>query len=217
MAKRKVHRRARKILGEDPVAMVWCEIGKPIPAPPKAVHRAAGNGRLKPRHHWLLYVGGVVFFFVVVPMMLFDKLGGVLDGQTSSREEGSTRNRAASSGRREVDAPTRGIFDGDWNLAAGQLLLRWYGQSPNPKRLVMLTRDRVCVAATPRRTLSPTKADDFRTIAEFPFTEARIEAEAGQPRGFATFRIHFSDGSWLELGRLGEPEDADHFLRTVSA
>ncbi|AVV45159.1 hypothetical protein C6376_30990 [Streptomyces sp. P3] len=217
MAKRKVHRRARKILGEDPVAMVWCEIGKPIPAPPKAVHRAAGKGRLKPRHHWLLYVGGVVFFFVVVPMMLIDKLGDVLDEQTSSGEGGSTRDRAAGSGRREVDDPTRGIFDGDWNLTAGQLLLRWYGHSPNPKRLVMLARDRVCVAASPRRTLSPTKADDFRTIAEFPYTEARIEAEAGRPRGFATFRIRFSDGSWLELGRLGEPEDADHFLRTVSA
>ncbi|MGW2619418.1 hypothetical protein [Streptomyces sp. NPDC001500] len=217
MAKRKVHRRARKILGEDPVAMVWCEIGKPIPAPPKAVHRAAGKGRLKPRHHWLLYVGGVVFFFVVVPMMLIGKLGDVLDGQTSSGEAGSTRDRAAGSGRRDVDDPTGDIFDGDWNLTAGQLLLRWYGHSPNPKRLVMLAGDRVCVAASPRRTLSPVKADDFRTVAEFSFTEARIEAEAGRPRGFAAFRICFSDGSWLELGRLGEPEDADRFLRTVSA
>ncbi|MCX4862274.1 hypothetical protein OG426_09220 [Streptomyces canus] len=217
MAKRKVQRRARKILGEDPVALVWCEIGKPIPAPPKAVHRAAGKGRLKPRHHWLLYVGGAVFFFVVVPMMVVDKLGDVLNGQTSSGESGTTRNRTAGSGRHGVEDPTRGVFDGDWNLTAGQMLLRWYSHSPNPKRLVMLARDRVCVAASPRRTLSPTQADDFRTIAEFSFAEARIEAEAGQPRGFATFRIRFTDGSWLELGRLGEPEDADRFLRTVSA
>lgn len=87
MAKRKVQRRARKILGEDPVALVWCEIGKPIPVPPKAVHRAAGKGRLKPGHPWLLYVGGVVFFFIVVPMMLVDKLGDVLGGQPASGEE----------------------------------------------------------------------------------------------------------------------------------
>ncbi|WSQ13211.1 hypothetical protein OG604_38655 [Streptomyces sp. NBC_01231] len=73
----------------------------------------------------------------------------------------------------------------------------------------MLARDRVCLTASPRRALSPTTASDFRPIAEFSFDEARIEAEAGQPRGFATFRIRFADGSWLELGRLGEPEDAD--------
>ncbi|MFF6999734.1 hypothetical protein ACFY93_33035 [Streptomyces sp. NPDC008313] len=217
MVKRKVQRQARKVLGEDTVALVWCEIGKPIPTPPKSVHRAAGKGRMKPGHHWLLYVGGVLFFFVVVPMMLLDKLGDVLDRGPSHGEGGSTRNRTAGSPGPDSDDSTRGIFDGDWNLTAGQLLLRWYGHSPNPKRLVMLTGDRLCLAASPRRTLSPTKADDFRITAEFPFSEARIEAEAGQPRGFATFRIRFADGSWLELGRLAEPEDADHFLRTVSA
>ncbi|WP_405617034.1 hypothetical protein [Streptomyces sp. NBC_00076] len=215
MAKRKVQRRARKILGEDPVALVWCEIGKPIPVPPKAVHRAAGKGRLKPGHPWLLYVGGVVFFFIVVPMMLVDKLGDVLGGQPASGEGNSTR-RATPSGRPAND-PTSAVFDGDWNLTAGQLLLRWYGHSPNPKRLVLLARDRVCLAASPRRTMSPTKADDFRTFAEFSSGEARIEAEPGQPRGYATFRLRFPDGSWLELARLAEPDDADHFLRTVSA
>ncbi|MEV7865576.1 hypothetical protein AB0P17_05620 [Streptomyces sp. NPDC088124] len=75
MAKRAVHRRARKVLGEEPMALVWCEVHKAVPTPPRDVHRAAGKGRLKPGHHWLLYVGGVVFFFVVVPMMLIDKLG----------------------------------------------------------------------------------------------------------------------------------------------
>ncbi|MFI6933990.1 hypothetical protein [Streptomyces sp. NPDC050287] len=213
MAKRKVQRRARKILGEDPVAMVWCEIGKPIPAPPKEVHRAAGKGRLKPGHPWLLYVGGVVFFFVLVPMVLIGKLGDMLGGTSSG--EGTTRRAVRSDGR-PGDDPAGGVFDGDWHLTAGQLLLRWYGHSPDPKRLVMLARDRVCLAASPRRTLSPTTADDFRAVAEFSLDEARVEAEAGQPRGFATFRLRFADGSWLELGRLAEPEDADHFLRTVS-
>ncbi|MGW1894460.1 hypothetical protein ACWCP6_30090 [Streptomyces sp. NPDC002004] len=213
MAKRGVRRRARKILGEEPVALVWCEIHKAIPAPPRDVHRAAGKGRLKPGHHWLLYVGGVVFFFVVVPMILIDKLG---DGP--ARRRGDRRPRRSHAPERDpVRDPADGVFDGDWSLTAGQLLLRWYGHSPNPKRLVLLARDRICVAASPRRRLAPTKADDFRTVAEFPLEQARIEGEAGRPRGFATFRLCFADGSWLELGRLGEPEDADHFLRTVSS
>ncbi|MFE6157634.1 hypothetical protein ACFQ7F_01790 [Streptomyces sp. NPDC056486] len=230
MAKRQVRRRARKILGEDPVALVWCEIHRPIPVPPKDVHRAAGKGRLKSRHHWLVYVGAVVFCFVVVPVILIDLLGRKLDqllspgrrsraqrtapSPTAPDAQGSGRGRAPE-GERGQD-PANGVFDGDWNLTAGQLLLRWYGHSPSPKRLVMLTRDRICVAASPRRRLSPTKADDFRAVTEFALDQARIEGEAGQPRGYATFRLCFADGSWLEMGRLGEPEDADHFLRTVS-
>ncbi len=197
--------------------MVWCEVAKPIPVPPKDVHRAAGNGRLKSRHHWLLYVLGTLFFFVVVPMMLLERAGRLLEpGRRSGRSRTSSAARgagAAASARR--DDPGGGVFDGDWSLAAGQSLLRWYGHSPSPKRLVMLTRDRVCVAASPRRRLSPTKADDFRIVVEHPFSEARAEGEAGQPRGFATFRLRFADGSWLELGRLAEPDDADHFLRTI--
>ncbi|MFI0815747.1 hypothetical protein ACH4TX_01360 [Streptomyces sp. NPDC021098] len=222
MAKRAVHRRARKILGEEPVALVWCEIRKPIPTPPEDVHRAAGRGRLRPGRHWLLYAGAVVFFFVVIPMMLIDKLGDGFGRLLQPRRDRRPRAgqpdappdaRPAAPGRGQD--PTGGIFDGDWNLTAGQLLLRWYGHSPNPKRLVMLARERVCIATSPRRRLSPTKADDFRTVAEFSLDQVRIDGEAGQPRGFATFRLRFTDGSWLEVGRLGEPEDADHFLRTV--
>ncbi|MYR45198.1 hypothetical protein [Streptomyces sp. SID5910] len=220
MAKRKVRRRARKILGEEPVALVWCEIHKPIPAPPKDVHRAAGNGRLTSRHHWLWYAGAVLFFFVVVPMILIDGLGRKFDRLLSGRSRGGRTGqpRTAPDTQRSGRGhdPANGVFDGDWNLTAGRLLLRWYGHSPSPKRLVMLTRDRICVAASPRRRLSPTRADDFRTVTEFTLDQARIEGEAGQPRGYATFRLAFADGSWLEMGRLAEPEDADHFLRTVS-
>ncbi|MEU0931687.1 hypothetical protein [Streptomyces malaysiensis] len=217
MAKRAVHRRARKILGEEPVALVWCEVHKGIPVPPQEVHRAAGKGRLKPGRHWLLYVGAVVFFFVVVPAMLIDALSTRLEQPFQrSRSRGPRRTgpdaRPSASRRRAAD----GAFDGDWDLTAGQLLLRWYGHSPSPQRLVMLARERVCIATSPRRRLSPTRADDFRIVAEFPLDQVRVEGETGQPRGFATFRLRFADGSWLELGRLGEPEDADHFLRTVS-
>ncbi|WP_254874313.1 MULTISPECIES: hypothetical protein [Streptomyces] len=70
----------------------------------------------------------------------------------------------------------------------------------------MLTRDRICVAASPRRRLSPTKADDFQVVTEFTLDQARIEGDSGPPRGFATFGLALTDGSWLELGQLGEPE-----------
>ncbi|MET8211899.1 hypothetical protein ABZT51_39020 [Streptomyces sp. NPDC005373] len=70
------------------MGLVWCEIRKPIPTPPEDVHRAAGRGRLKPGHHWLLYIGAVVFFFVVIPMMLIDKLDARL--AHASRETSSS-------------------------------------------------------------------------------------------------------------------------------
>lgn len=231
MAKRKVRRRARKILGEDPTALVWCELHKPIPVPPKDVHRAAGKGRLSSRHHWLLYVGAVLFFFLVVPYILLDRLGkrlerGQLDRGPARRT--SARRRNGKDGRADADAdadpeedtadtaPPQSVFDGDWNLTAGRLLLRWYSDSPSKSRLILLTQDRIQVAASPRRRLSPTRADDFRTVAEFPLSEARAEGDPDQPRGFATFKLHFRDGSWLELGRLAEPADADDFLQTIS-
>ncbi|MFE3737679.1 hypothetical protein [Streptomyces sp. NPDC059134] len=238
MAKRAVRRQARKVLGEDPVALVWCEIRKPIPTPPKDVHRAAGKGRLKPRHHWLMYVFGAVFFFVFVPAILVDMLLDRLSTRpkwkqnrkqqgeatpSDARGSGSGQAAAAPNGRsgsgkaaKAPRNPTNGIFDGDWDLTAGQLLLRWYGNSPNPKRLVMLAPDRVCVAASPRRRLSATRATDFRSVAELPLDQVRVEGAADQPRGYATFRLRFTDGSWLEVGDLAEPEDADHFLRTIN-
>ncbi|MGY4997477.1 hypothetical protein [Streptomyces sp. 900105245] len=92
MAKRKVRRRARKILGADPTALVWCELARPIPAPPEQVHRAAGSKRLTPGRHWLLYAGAVLFFFVVIPMMLIDKLGDRLE----RRPAGPPRTPATS-------------------------------------------------------------------------------------------------------------------------
>ncbi|MBL1087283.1 hypothetical protein JK359_35905 [Streptomyces actinomycinicus] len=219
MAKRKVHRRARKILDEEPSALVWCGLHKDIPQPPKEVHRAAGKGRLKPGRHWLYYMGLVLAAVIIIPWFLVDKLDELLTskrarqdliGRRADREP--TTQRADGDRHRPLE-PSDDVFDGDWSLTAGQVLLRWYGQSPNPRRLLLLTRDRICLAASPGRRLSPTKADDFDIVTEFTHGEARIHREPGQRHFF----LRFTDGSWLNLGRLADSEDADHFLKTVSS
>ncbi|MBB5122408.1 hypothetical protein AF335_26010 [Streptomyces eurocidicus] len=216
MAKRKVLRRAGRILGEEPALLVWCGIPSAVPRPPKEIHRAAGKGRLKPGRHWAVYVGAVLFCVIVVPYMLMD----LLSQKAARRIDGSGRRNPPSPGREETGdtgaRPRDQVFDGDWNLTAGQLLLRWYDASPNRARLFLATRDRVCFAASPRRRVFPHSADDFRLMAEFGSGEVRIEAETGQPRGFARFDLHFPDGSWLTLGNLAGPDDADRFFDAVA-
>ncbi|MCD9194628.1 hypothetical protein [Streptomyces albireticuli] len=208
MAKRKVLRRAKKILGEEPTLLVWCGIRGGIPRPPKETHRAAGKGRLKPGRHWAFYLGAVLFCVFVLPYLLMDFLSQKLNGNLDR----DARRDARSPERTRAGAPHNGVFDGDWDLTAGQLLLRWYDASPNRARLFLATRDRVCLAASPRRRLFPHRADDVRPVAEFRSDEVLVEAEAGQPRGFAEFRLHFTDGSWLSLGNLADSDDADRFF-----
>ncbi|MEV0849517.1 hypothetical protein AB0J21_27205 [Streptomyces sp. NPDC049954] len=211
MAKRKVHRRVRSILGEEPVALVWCGLTDDIPKPPAEVRRSVGKVRLRGRPKWPMYVLGTVFFVVVVPFMLLDALERRLAGRSAGRSSSHSATAEAGPGRPPV-------FDGDWSRTAGQLLLGWYGHSRSAKRLVLLTRSdgfTVHLAVSPRRRLRPTRADDFAVYARFTGAEVRVEAERGQPRGFARFRLRFADGSWLELGHLAEPEDADRFLDTV--
>ncbi|NEA39570.1 hypothetical protein [Streptomyces sp. SID11385] len=214
MAKRKVHRRARSLLGSDPVALVWCELPGPIPKPPAAVRHEVGKVRLKARHHWLMYVLGAVFFVVVVPVLLLMTLLDSLEQRLDGKRDRDTEPSTTEEGARPPNPP---FFDGDWARTAGQLLLLWYKRSPSPKRLVLLTREGVHLAASPGRRLAPTRAADFTLLTHFPASEARIEAEPNQPRGFARFRLRFADGSWLELGRLADPEDADRFFATMRA
>ncbi|MFG3015931.1 hypothetical protein ACGFZB_36895 [Streptomyces cinerochromogenes] len=217
MATRKVHRRARKILGEEPLTLVWCGLRKEIPRPPKDVHRAAGRERLKPGRHWLYYVGLVLAAVIIIPWFLIDKLDDLLAvpgrRQSRGRPDREPTAQRADGDLRHLPEPSGGVFDGDWELTAGQLLLRWYGQSPNLRRLLLLTPDRICFAASRGRRLSPTKADDFDIVTEYAHDEARIHREPGQRHFF----LRFTDGSWLNLGRLADSEDADHFLKTISS
>ncbi|MEV0981130.1 hypothetical protein [Streptomyces sp. NPDC049915] len=218
MAKRKVHRRARTILGEEPSTLVWCGLRKDIPQPPKDVHRAAGKKRLKPGRHWLYYVGLVLAAAIIIPWFLVEKFDELLGPKPGRREPRGRRDRDATTQHRDgerhrLQRPSDDVFDGNWELTAGQLLLRWYGQSPNHRRLLLLTDDRICLAASPGRRLSPTKADDFDIVAEFAQAGTRIHREPGRRHFF----LHFTDGSWLNLGRLADREDAEHFLKAISA
>ncbi|MEU1012487.1 hypothetical protein [Streptomyces sp. NPDC005890] len=218
MAKRKVHRRARKVLGEEPLALVWCGLRKDIPRPPKDVHRAAGKGRLKPGRHWLFYAGLVLAAVIIIPWFLVDKLDELLTSKRARQEllgrraDGASEPQRAHGDRHRLPEPSDDVFDGDWTLTAGRLLLRWYGQSPNLRRLLLLTDDRICLAASPGRRLSPTKADDFDIVTEFAHGEVRIHREPGQRHFF----LRFSDGSWLNQGRLADNEDAERFLKAIS-
>jgi hypothetical protein len=95
MAKRKVHRRAEKVLDREPSALVWCSIPRAVPKPPKDVHRAAGKGQLKGRHHWLVCVGAVVFCAVIIPMHPIDMLGKQIDRRFEGRSRRDNPRRAA--------------------------------------------------------------------------------------------------------------------------
>ncbi|MEU0007222.1 hypothetical protein ABZ079_23815 [Streptomyces sp. NPDC006314] len=222
MAKRKVHRRARKILGEEPVALVWCGLPGDVPAPPKEAHRAAGRDRLKPGRHWLYYAGLTLAGAVVIPWFLADQLLKGIDRlpwkqvrqeQARARSGRAVGTRGTGGDRPSARKPSDNVFDGDWTLTAGQLLLRWYTQSPNSRRLLLLTRERICLAASPKRRLSPTNADDFDIVTEFTRGEARLHREPDRRH----FSLCFADGSWLHLGRPAEAEDAERFLDAISA
>ncbi|CAM5609631.1 hypothetical protein SALBM311S_05947 [Streptomyces alboniger] len=181
MAKRKVQRRARKILGEDPVALVWCEIGKPIPAPAQGGSPGGGQRTTEAGAS----VAAVRRRCRVLLHRRTDDAGRQARrcaGRAACPGEGNPPAAPPRTGRPQND-PTKSHLRRRLEPDRRQLLLRWYGHSPNPERLVLLARDRVCLAASPRRTMSPTKADDFRTFAEFSSDQAHIEAEPGQPRG----------------------------------
>ncbi|MFJ4526587.1 hypothetical protein ACIP4Y_37785 [Streptomyces sp. NPDC088810] len=156
---------------------------------------------------------------IVIPWFLVDKLDELLTSKRARQEllgrraDRASEPQRAHGDRHRLPEPSDDVFDGDWALTAGRLLLRWYGQSPNLRRLLLLTDDRICLAASPGRRLSPTKADDFDIVTEFAHGEVRIHREPGQRHFF----LRFSDGSWLNLGRLADNEDADHFLKAISA
>ncbi|MFF4347712.1 hypothetical protein [Streptomyces sp. NPDC001530] len=197
-------RAIRNRLGVTPDAGAWCSIGK-IPEPPADVHQAAGGGRLRPAFLRPLGMLGAVLVAPQMPIaMLFSLLASgeeALKRLLSTKEE---RERARAedldSERRDKAIVEQGLdktFDSDWNKAAGQYLLHWYGRSSHHQRFILLTEGRIVLAAPPKR-VSIRREDRMRVVAEIPAAEAIIEdpllgCDSDRPR------VRFVDGSWLTL------------------
>ncbi len=88
-------------------------------------------------------------------------------------------------------------FDGDWNGAAGRLLLQWYSHSSHHQRLVALAGNRILLAAPPQR-VSVRRDAFMQVIAEIPVAEADLVDPLPAYRN-DRLRLRFKDGSWLTL------------------
>ncbi|MEU0432778.1 hypothetical protein ABZ153_14290 [Streptomyces sp. NPDC006290] len=197
-------RTARNRLGVAPDAGAWCAIGR-IPEPPPGVHQAAGEGPLRPAFLPPLGMLGAVLVAPLMPIaMLFSLLASgeeALKRLLSTKEE---RDRARAEDL-DLDSRDKAIaeqgldatFDGDWNKAAGQFLLRWYGHSSHHQRFVLLTEGRIVLAAPPKR-VSVRREDRMRVVAEIPAGTAVIE-DPLPAYDNRKLRVRFTDGSWLML------------------
>ncbi|MFJ6069871.1 hypothetical protein ACIQFU_03345 [Streptomyces sp. NPDC093065] len=119
----------------------------------------------------------------------------------SSEERARTRARARDDEERKEAVGAHALdklFDGDWTAAAGQLLLRWYGHSSHPTRLLVLTPDGITLAAPPKR-VSVRQTERMVVVARIPASQARVEDPLLGVHPSDRLRIVFSDGSWLTV------------------
>ncbi|MDQ1038010.1 hypothetical protein QFZ75_004426 [Streptomyces sp. V3I8] len=201
---RSTDRAARSRLGVAPDAAAWCTIGK-IPEPPTDVHREAGAGPLRPAFLRPLGMLGAVLVAPLMPIaMLFSLLASgeeALKRLLSTEEERERARREDRDIERRdqiiVDQRLDHVFDGAWNAAAGQFLLRWYSHSSHHQRFVALAQDRILFAAPPKR-VSLRREERMRVVAEISAQQAVIE-DPLPSYDSKKLRIRFMDGSWLVL------------------
>ncbi|WP_150133693.1 hypothetical protein [Streptomyces hyaluromycini] len=197
-------RTIRDRLGVTPDAAAWCTIGR-IPEPPDEVHRVAGSAPLRPASMRPLAMLGVT---LGTPLLYIGKLLSLLGaGEEALKRMLSTtgeqeRHRAAKleEKRRDEAVVELGLdktFDGDWNGAAGRLLLQWYSHSSHHQRLVALAGNRILLAAPPQR-VSVRRDAFMQVIAEIPVAEADLVDPLPAYRN-DRLRLRFKDGSWLTL------------------
>ncbi|MFG3017944.1 hypothetical protein ACGFZQ_05230 [Streptomyces sp. NPDC048254] len=197
--------RIQSRLGVPAECAAWCRIGK-IPTPPKDVHRAAGDGPLRPALIRPLGALGVILTGLLSPLLLLlFLLSKVADAEewlkASALERARARVKAREAKEGKATVRARGldqVFDGDWNKAAGQFLLRWYSHSAHPTRALVLTQDRIILAAPPKR-VSVRQEERLRVVADIPATEAVVEDPLAELHTSDLLRIRFRDGSWLTV------------------
>lgn len=166
---------------------------------------------------------GILGAVLVAPLMpialLFSLLASgeqALKRLLSTKEE-RDRGRAEDLAidRRDKAVVEQGLdatFDGDWDKAAGQFLLRWYGHSSHHQRFVALTENRIVLAAPPKR-VSVRREDRMRVVAEIPAGTAVVEDPLPE-YGNRKLRVRFTDGSWLMLTTEEQRSDIHmHLLR----
>ncbi len=145
---------------------------------------------------------------VGTPLLYVGKFFGLLaSGEEALRRMLSTtgeqeRHRAAKLDRKRRDEAVAELgldrtFDGDWNAAAGRLLLQWYGHSSHHQRLVALAGNRILLAAPPRR-VSVRRDALTQVVAELPAGDA-VLVDPLPAHETGKLLLRFKDGSWLRL------------------
>jgi hypothetical protein len=216
---------AKTRLGLEAECAAWCRITR-IPDPPADVRKAAGGTPIRPALIRPLGALGVALATILWPLgallALLASLEDLAEWLLSSKERARARARAQDDEERKKAIKSHALdqlFDGDWAAAAGQFLLRWYGHSSHPKRLLALTPDRIVLAAPPKR-VSVRQTERMVVVAEIPASQARVEDPLLGVHPSDRLRIVFSDGSWLTV-ITDEPRSEIHKqlmrrLRTVS-
>ncbi|MFD4261024.1 hypothetical protein ACFWR9_26210 [Streptomyces sp. NPDC058534] len=195
---------ARSRLGIQAECAAWCRIAK-IPKPPGNLHSAAGGGPLRPaliRPLGALGMAGVGLLWPFIAVLaLLSALEDLADQLLSSKDRAKARaeRREAEEQRQAIAAHALDqLFDGDWTAAAGQFLLRWYGHSSHPKRFLVLTENRIVLAAPPKR-VSIRQTERMVVVAEIPASEAQVEDPLIGIHPSDRLRVRFTDGSWLTV------------------
>ncbi|MFE0946380.1 hypothetical protein [Streptomyces mutabilis] len=191
-------------LGITPDAGAWCVIGK-IPKPPPDVHRNAGNGALRSGFirplRLLVLVLTSPFVLILGFLLLLASGEEVLKKWLATKEERERlRAEELDDKRRDTAIVELGLnqtFDGDWNGAAGQFLLRWYGHSSHHERYVALAEGRILLAAPPKR-VSFRAESRMGVVAEIPTAEAELEDPLPEYKSNKLL-LRFKDGSWIVL------------------
>jgi hypothetical protein len=146
---------------------------------------------------------------LVAPLMPIAMLFSLLaSGEEALKRLLSTKEERERARAEDLDAERRDeaivehgldkTFDGDWNGAAAQFLLRWYGHSSHHQRFVLLAEERILLAAPPKR-VSVRREDRMRVVAEIPAGQAVLEDPLLSAYDSNKLRIRFVDGSWLTL------------------
>ncbi|WFB05723.1 hypothetical protein LRS74_00840 [Streptomyces sp. LX-29] len=215
MATQRVRGQAQALVGFGSNAIGWCELWGEIPRPPEEILAGRERRRLRRRFRpvpKVLFACGAV---LLAPLLLLAILDGIPASRKAWRED---KWRAQARKRREATIAELGLdrtFDGDWNGTAGQLLLNWYHQAPDPERLLALhpSSRRLSLLAAPSWFWFKGRARKLQIVADFPGGQAGCEV-ATVDETHPYFRIRFPDGSWLGMRCKESGKAGSKFLTT---